>query len=63
MNDNVHSWKDDGYMLRCLFISQCVLFIPFCFCSCIGLFGGVTAGQKAMDRGISAQDDDDYVRS
>ena len=44
MNDLEHTFESDGYMLRCLFISQCVLFLPFCACSCIGLMRGRTAG-------------------
>lgn len=65
MNDPTHSFDNDGYVLRCLFISQCVLFLPFCACSCIGLMGGRKAGQTQADRGIYAvneQDDDDNYR-
>lgn len=62
MNDPDHSFDNDGYMLRCLFISQCCLVIPFCLCSCIGLMRGRTAGQTAQDRGIYAVDDDDNFK-
>ena len=45
MNDSTHTWEEDGFALRCLFITQCVLFLPFCACTCLGMYRGQIAGQ------------------
>ena len=57
-----NSWENDGYMFRCLFISQCALFIPFCMCTSVGMWRGKTAGETAKDRGLVV-DDDDFERT
>ena len=52
MNDSVHSWKEDGFALRALVITQCVIFLPFCLCTSFGMYRGGIAGQTQKDRGI-----------
>jgi len=63
MGDLVHTWAEDGDLLRQLFICQCVLFVPFCLCTCMGMFRGKTAGEMAKERGLAAEADDDYLRT
>ena len=61
-NVDGNTWKNDGYVFRCLFISQCALFIPFCMCTSVGMWRGKTAGETAKDRGLVV-DDDDFERT
>ena len=66
MNDSIHTWKEDGFALRCLVITQCVLFLPFCLCTSLGMYRGRHAGLTEKDRGIQAainDDDDNYQRN